>query len=226
MAEAVKRARRYDSPRRREQAAATRRAILEAAQRLFEEQGYAATTVPDIAKAAGVALKTVYVGFDTKAGLLRVLWDGRLSGDEAEIPVSQRAWYRGVLEEADPERKLRLVAAQSRVVKTRSGALMEVIRNAAPADPEIARLWDDIKTKLYDVSRSIVEQLYQNDALTSGLDVADATDILWTLNHPSVWQLLVAERGWGAGQYEQWLHNALCSQLLRGTDGIAEPPSA
>ena len=215
MAEAVKRARRYDSPRRREQAAATRRAILEAAQRLFEEQGYAATSVSDIAKAAGVALKTVYVGFDTKAGLLRVLWDERLSGDEADIPVTERAWYCGVLEEADPERKLRLVAVQSRVVKTRSGALMEVIRNAAAADSEIAKLWVDIKTKLYDVSRSIVEQLHQNDALTSALDVTAATDVLWTLNHPSVWQLLVAERGWAAEQYEEWLGGNLCSQLLR-----------
>lgn len=174
--------------------------------------------MPEIAKAAGVALKTVYVGFDTKAGLLRVLWDERLSGAEADIPVTERAWYRGVFEEADPERKLRLVAAQSRVVKSCSGALMEVIRNASAADPEIAQLWDDIKTKLYDVSRSIVEQLDQSNALTAALDVAVATDLLWTLNHPSIWQLLVAERGWAAEQYEEWLGENLCSQLLRGPE--------
>lgn len=226
MAETVKRARRYDSPRRREQAAATRRGILEAAQRLFEEQGYAATSVPDIAKAAGVALKTVYAGFDTKAGLLRVLWDERLAGDEAEKPVTERAWYRGVLEEADPERKLRLVAAQSRVVKTRSGALMEAIRNAAAGDPEIAQLWNAIKTKLYDVSRSTVEQLHQQDALTPALDVGAATDILWTLNHPSVWHLLVAERGWAAERYEEWLGQTLCSQLLREPESERHFPGA
>ena len=224
MAEAVQRARRYDSPRRREQAAATRRAILEAAQRLFEEHGYATTSMPDIARAAGVALKTVYVGFDTKAGLLRALWAERLSGDEANLPVTERSWYRGVLEEADPERKLRRVAAQSRVVKARSGALMEVIRNAAPADPEIALLWDDIKTKLYDVSRSIVEQLHQNEALIPALDVAAATDTLWTLNHPSVWQLLVTERGWTAEQYEEWLGAILCSQLVREPESSRQAP--
>jgi AcrR family transcriptional regulator len=42
MTEIVKR-RSYDSPRRREQAAATRREILQAARRLFEGDGYAAT---------------------------------------------------------------------------------------------------------------------------------------------------------------------------------------
>jgi len=70
MAERVKTKRRYDSPRRREQAAATRREILEAAQPLFERQGYAATTMAAIASEAGVALKTVYVAFETRAACL------------------------------------------------------------------------------------------------------------------------------------------------------------
>ena len=57
MAEGVKGKRRYNSPHRREQAAATRREILDSALRLFEEQGYAATTMAAIATEAGVALE-------------------------------------------------------------------------------------------------------------------------------------------------------------------------
>src|SRR3954466_3209022 len=132
--------RRYESPRRREQAAATRRQILEAAQRLFEEQGYAATTMSAIAAEAGVALKTVYVAFETKSGLLRALWHLLLRGDEADVPIDQRPWYREVLAEPDPERQLRLGAANARAVKERAGALMAVIRDAAPSEPDIAAL--------------------------------------------------------------------------------------
>lgn len=216
MAESVKRPRTYDSPRRRQQAAATRRTILEAAQRLFEQQGYAATSVPVIADEAGVAVKTVYVTFETKAKLLRTLWEERLGGEEASIPVTERVWYRALLAEPDAERQLRLVASQARAVKTRSGALMEVIRNAASGDAEIARLWNDIQAKLHRVARSIVEQLHEKDALAGGLEIAGASDILWTLNHPSVWQLFVGERGWTGQQYERWLGDILCSQLLRG----------
>ena len=222
MAQPVKRPRSYHSPRRREQAAATRQAILEAAQRLFERQGYAATSMPAIAAEAGVALKTVYVAFDTKAGLLHALWDARLGGDEEAIPVFERAWYRRVLEEPSPERKLRLVAAQARVVKTRSGALLEVIRNAASVDAEMAALWNRIQTKLHEVQRSVVEQLHHKHALARGLDVDTATDILWTLNHPAQWQLLVRERGWTAEQYEQWLGDIFCSQLLRQGPSIQD----
>ena len=214
MAPAVKRTRVYDSPRRREQAAQTRRSILGAAQTLFERQGYAVTSVPAIAEEAGVAVKTVYIAFETKAGLLRALWEDRLSGDEAALPVAERAWFRDLAAEPHPVQKLLLAARQSRAVKARSGALMEVIRNAAPADDEIATLWNDIQTKLHGVARAIVEQLNDRGALARGLGVPAATDIMWTLNHPSTWQLLVGERGWTAARYERWLADALSAQLL------------
>lgn len=213
MAESVK-TRRYNSPRRREQAAATRRAILEAAQRLFEHQGYAATTMAAIAAEAGVALKTVYVAFETKSGLVRALWNLLLRGDEGDVPVAERPWYREIVEERDPERQLRLNAHNSRVVKVRIAALLEVIRSAAPADPDIEALWSRIQTEFHANQRVIVETLHEKKALRRGLDVPRATDILWTLNHPNVWQLLVGERGWTPEEFERWLGDTACAQLL------------
>ena len=171
MAEPVKSKRRYESPRRREQAAATRREILEAAQRLFERQGYTATTMAAIATEAGVALKTVYVAFETKSGVLRSLWHLLLRGDQDDVPVPERPWYREIVEEPDPERQLRLTARNSRLVKVRAAALMKVIRNAASADPDVAALWSRIQTEFYDVQRPIVEALHRKKALRPGLDV-------------------------------------------------------
>jgi AcrR family transcriptional regulator len=214
MAERVK-PRSYNSPRRREQAAATRREILEAAQRLFEDQGYAATTMAAIAAEAGVSLKTVYVAFDTKSGVLRALWHLLLRGDEEDVPVMDRRWYREVLEEPDPERQLRLNARNARMVKQRAATLMEVIRSAAPADPDIATLWRRIQSDFYDNQRAIVEALKKKKALRRGLDVPRAGDILWTLNHPDLWQLLVGERGWTPEQWERWFADTVCAQLLR-----------
>src|SRR5215207_6659023 len=105
MVEPVKPRRSYHSPRRQQQAAATRRSILDAAQRLFEEHGYPATTMEQVAAEAGVALKTVYSAFATKSGLLRALWDLRLKGDADDAPVAERPRYREVLDEPDPQRR-------------------------------------------------------------------------------------------------------------------------
>jgi AcrR family transcriptional regulator len=213
MADRVK-ARRYESPRRREQAAATRRQILEAAQRLFERRGYAATTMAAIASEAGVALKTVYVAFATKSGLLRALWHLLLRGDEEDAPVGDRRWYQELLEEPDPERQLRLTARNSRVVKERAGALLGVIRSAASTDPDIAELWARIQTDFHDNQRAIVKALHAERALRPGLGVARAADILWTLNHPDLWLLLVGERGWTPAEWERWFADTIRSQLL------------
>ena len=219
MAQRVK-TRSYNSSRRREQAAATRRDILEAAQRLFERQGYAATAMAAIAAEAGVALKTVYLAFETKSGVLRALWNQLLRGDEGETPVAERSWYREVLEEPDPQRQLRLNARNSRVAKSRIAGVLRVIREAAPVEPDTGALWERIQSEFHANQRVIVERLAERKALRRGLDVDRATDILWTLNHPDVWQLLVGVRGWTPEQYEQWFGDTACSQLLR-TDGRA-----
>src|SRR5215470_8631997 len=198
MSERAEARRSYHSPRREAQAAATRREILDAAGRLFERQGYAATTMAAIAAEAGVSLKTVYVAFETKPRVLQGLWNLQLRGDEADVPVGERAWYRELLDEPDPERQLRTNAHNARVGKERFGGVLEVIRGAAPGDPEIAVLWARIQSDYRDNQRAIVASIAAKDALAPGLDVEQAADVLWTLNNPDLWQLLVGVRGWTA----------------------------
>jgi AcrR family transcriptional regulator len=214
MSEPVKGTRRYESPRRRQQAEATRREMLAAAKALFEEQGYGATTMAAIAAGAGVSQKTVYSAFETKSGLLRALWHLLLRGDEGDVPVGERRWYLDVLEERDPVRQLRLTARSSRIVKERAGDLLHVIRSAAPVDADAGELWRRIESDFYENQRGIVRTLHERGALAPELDVAGGTDILWTLNHPDVWQLLVRQRGWSPERFEQWLGDSLTAQLL------------
>lgn len=210
----VKPARSYESPRRREQAAETRARVLSAAQRLFESRGYAATSMNAIAAEAGVAAKTVYVAFESKAGVLRALWNVLLRGDDGPAPVGERAWFREVLLEPDPRRQLELNARNSRMVKERVGSLLDVLEGAATADPELGALWERIQREFHENQRAVVRSLHRKRALRPGLGVASATDILWTLNHPAVYRLLVRERGWRPARYEEWFAQAASAQLL------------
>ena len=124
-----------------------------------------------IAAEAGVALKTVYLAFDSKSGVLRALWNRVLRGDDESLPVAGRDWYRAVLEEPDPERQLRLNAHNARVVKERAGAVLEIIRNASQADPAIAALWQRIQEEFLANQRAIIETLAAREALRPGLGV-------------------------------------------------------
>lgn len=214
MSESVKR-RAYNSPRRRAQAEATRRDILDAAKRLFERDGYAATTISGIAAEASVAPKTVQLAFETKSGVLRALWNLLLRGGQDEAPIDRQPWYREVLDEPDPERQLLLNARNSRQAKDRIAATLIVIRGAATTDPDIGALWNRIQTEYHANQGVVVTSLNEKHALRSGLSVERATDILWTVNHPNVWQLFVGERGWTADEYEQWCAETASGQLLK-----------
>jgi AcrR family transcriptional regulator len=214
MPEPVKKTRRYDSSRRLRQAAVTRREILDGAKRLFERHGYSSTTMAAIADEAGVSLKTVYVAFETKSGVLRALWNVLLRGDDDERPVPQRDWYREVLDERDARCQLLETARNSRIAKERIGGIFEVIHAAATTDDDIADLWGRIQKEFRAVLRAIVVSIDEKGALAPALDVERATDLLWTLSHPSVWQLLVGERGWSPDAYETWCAEITCAELL------------
>jgi AcrR family transcriptional regulator len=204
----------YDSPRRREQAAETRRKILDAAEQLFSERGYAATAMPAIAAEAGVAVKTVYLAFGTKAGVLHALWDVRLGGDDQPIPVADRPWYRQLLAAEDPHLLVRAAARQSRVTKEHAGDVLRIIRQAAVTEPALADLWARIETEFRAILAGVAQRLDALGSLAPGIDATSATDLLWTLNHPDTWQLLVRGCGWSPDRYEQWVGETLSAQLL------------
>lgn len=209
-----KKTRRYDSSRRQEQAAATRSKILEAAEPLFVRDGYVATSMAAIAKEAGVALKTVYLAFDTKSGLLRALWNLRLRGDQDPVPIGERPDFQAVLSEPDPEKKLRKLIRFASAARERIAPVLEIVRGGAPADPEVGALWRRMQSEFYENQGAVIKSL-KKGALKPGLTPAKATDILWTLNNPTVFLLLVNDRGWSLDQQEKLIADAVCSQLLR-----------
>src|SRR3954454_16145106 len=94
---AARTGRRYSTPKRDQRAAATRAAILAAAETLFLRDGYARTSMKAIAGQAGVAEKTMYLAFASKAALLRQVIQVAVQGDEAPIPLPERPDWRALV---------------------------------------------------------------------------------------------------------------------------------
>jgi AcrR family transcriptional regulator len=188
---------------------------LDAALPLFIERGYAGTSMPDIARKAGVALPTVEAAFGTKVKLLMALRDVTIVGDDEVIPVAERSWFREMLDEPDPRRQLHRFAEVACRVKQRTARLNEVIRRAAPSDPEIGQVWQEVQDQVLGDHRVVVERLAAKGALREELDVEGATKILWLLNHPSVYYLATVEGGWPEEEFERWLAGAFIHQVLR-----------
>src|SRR5215203_4255934 len=203
MTQIVKPRRQYDSRRRREQAAQTRRDIEAAADRLFRERGYVGTSMPAIAADAGVVVETVYRAFGSKAALFKAIIDSALAGGSkrAEAPPAERPAIRAVIEETDPRRKLELYAATQPGVHGRSGPLYRVLVAAADSDPELREVLDGIEARRLHGLGGLAAQLAESRALRPDLSVDGARDIIWMLCSTAVHDLLVRERGWSSESY-------------------------
>ena len=212
MGSGVKR-RRYDSSGRRSRARATRLQILEAARRLFVDRGYAATTMTDIAAAAGVSVETVYGGFRTKANLLKVVWDVTIAGDDEPVPLMERPAILAIRAETDPERALRRYATFVAETAPRTAPVQSVIVTAAAADPAIADLAEELSNQRLTGLTAFARQLAGTGRL--GVPQDQARDLLWTLNSAQVYDLLVVQREWPLQRYETFLAQTWTSTLLQ-----------
>lgn len=214
MAQPVK-PRPYKSPLREQRAQETRKVILDAAERLFTEHGYAATRLADVAEDAGVSLATVKLVFGTKPTLLLNLWHRTMAGGlDDRVPVGERDWARRQAEATDPVERMDLAAENSVLIKSRIGHLVQLIQDAAPADEELAALWTRMQAEHREKSHEFAEQLRQEGSLRPDLDVAEAGDIAWALNHVNVYRIFVDGCGWTPERYRDWLADSMRRSLL------------
>jgi AcrR family transcriptional regulator len=206
--------RRYDATRRRQAAARTRTAILDAARELFTERGYTATPMTAIAERAGVALDTVYASVGRKPELARLLIETAISGTDQAIPAEQRDYVRAVQAAPDAETKIALYAAAVTAIAPRMAVVLAIIQQAAHTEPDLAALWDQIAERRAANMRRFVADLATVTPLR--LDLGDAADIVWATNAAELYQLLVGRRGWSPQRYERFLTDTWHRLLLPG----------
>lgn len=214
MSSPVKPRRRYDSTNRLEQAGRSRRLVLDAARRLFLDQGYAATTVAAIAGEAGVSVETVYKAFANKPGLVKAVFDVSVVGDDEPVPMLGRDLVRRIQAEPDPRRKLLMYGEHLTESAPRSVPVQLLVRAAAASDPGAAGVWDQMLTERLTGMAHFARHLHADGHLRADVSVDDACDILWTYIAAEWYELLVIRRGWDSDRYGRWIADALIAALL------------
>jgi AcrR family transcriptional regulator len=206
--------RKYDSTSRSEAAKTTRELILNSACAIFLEKGYAAATMPAIAAAAGTALDTVYATVGKKPALFRLLIEMAISGSDRAVPAEERDYVRAIRAETDAARKLQLYAAALGRIQPRLAPLIRVLQGAASLDSELGALWQTISQRRADNMRLLAKDLGATGRLRAGLSESKAADIIWSMNSPEFYLLLVEQRGWSTEEYAGWLGDAWIQLLL------------
>jgi AcrR family transcriptional regulator len=206
--------RRYRAPRRAEQAAANRRAILGAARDLFVERGYIAATVAEIADRAQVSVDTIYATVGRKPELLRELVETAISGTDHAVPAIERDYVKAIRSAPTAREALTIYAAAITSIHQRLAPIFIALRDAALTDPDCAALWTEITQRRARNMRSMVTELRATGGLRDDLTDHDIADVVWSMNAVEYWVLLVRERGWTPDRFGRWLADAWVRLLL------------
>jgi AcrR family transcriptional regulator len=189
---ASERSRSYRSPRREEQAAATRRSVLQAARHLFTTQGYTDTTVADVARRAKVSVDTLYASVGRKPQLLLAVHDMVLGSADEPVVAEQRDYVAAVRAAHGARAKLTTYAeALGRVFPT-TVPLAESLRVAAQGDPECRRVWDGLNQRRATNMVMLARELRATGDLREHLRDEDVAHLIWTMNSPEFYQLATA----------------------------------
>jgi AcrR family transcriptional regulator len=198
----------YHSRVRQRQAEETRRRILEAARSQFESCGYALTTLEAIAEMAEVSPKTVAAVFGSKRTLLAEVINPEAFG----TPVQQLIEELRATE--DPSGRLSLVAQITRQAYEPLASSLELLRTARAVAPELADVRRQIEMRRRQNQARLIAFLREQGALRPGLELQEATDVLWALTGYDLYRMLVVEQGWPPERYETWLAQLLIEHLL------------
>jgi TetR/AcrR family transcriptional regulator, regulator of autoinduction and epiphytic fitness len=204
--------RRYESAHRQEQAQLTRRAILNAAAKLFVEPGYAATPLTAIAAEAGVAIQTVYKVFGSKKILLSALVDVTVAGDDEPVPLGGQQFVTDIRAVAGARAKLERYAAHLADTHARQAGVMVALAGAATADPDAAAIWRKNLDERRQAMTLFAGELAATGELT--VDVHTAVDVLWLAMDVRNYDWLVRERGWPAEKFQRWYVDTVAAAIL------------
>jgi AcrR family transcriptional regulator len=214
MPESVNPKRRYQSARRTAQAADTRVAVLDAAQKLFVETGWQKTTIAAIARAAGVSSETIYAVFGNKTALLEALVTLAIRGAQPETPLLEQAVPRAIAAERDQRRQLHIFACDIAQVLSRVAPLIAVVRSAAESDPQLSALYRQLHAGRRHNLGAVADALLANGPLRARLDRDAATSAIWRLASPELFLLLRDVDGLTTEDYADWLAATLSATLL------------
>ncbi|MDT4915149.1 MAG: hypothetical protein QOC66_4277 [Pseudonocardiales bacterium] len=199
---AVKR-RSYQSTIRRGDAP---RLVCAAAGELFSTKGYLATSIEDIAAAAGVARPTVFTAVGPKPAILKAVVDQAMAGDYEPVRVADRPWFTEALAEPDPVRAVRLHARNLCRIVQRVAPLLRALETAAAVDADAAVLYAEVRRQRRAGTASMAADLASKADLRCNEQVL--ADVLFTLP-PDAYFRLVREEDWAMEKFETWLTDGL-----------------
>lgn len=203
----------YDASRRRERAVQSRREVLRRARGLLLSQGFGATTIAQIAGAAGVSAEFVYKNFGGKPGLVRAIYEESLLGS-GDVPAEERS---DAAQQAavDPRALMAQFGRFVSEVSPLGSPVQLLVRDAAAGgDAAMAALLREVDDARYARMLHNARQVIARGLVAPGLGEAEVADVFFTVTSAELYETLVLKRGWTPERLGRFVELTLVANLL------------
>lgn len=208
----------YHSPRREEQAKATRAAILDAAHDLFLTNGYAETSIDEIADRARVSRQTVYDSVGDKASLLYAVGERIVMNQDEAGPIIESDRWSPLTEEPDRAERIRMAARLSREMWESGMADFEwMTYEVAGTDPRLKEILEEAIQEKRRNNEAVARLLVPDDTPLPEETFQKIIELITAIDSAYVVRILTNDFGWSYDDYEDWL-TRLISSLLEAPD--------
>ena len=186
----------------------TRNRLLEAAETVFTERGYAGTTVARLAAEAGVSVQTLYLAWGSKRELLRGYMERALAGEQSSPQDAA-----GRFTDLPPRARLTELAKLVAEIAERAAIGWGLYRDAAAVDPEIATDWNELQLLRHQLIARILGDL-PTEVLLDGVNTTAAIDTAWAIASPETYDLLVNRLNYDLDHFRHWMTLTLTASIL------------
>ncbi len=188
---------RSPAPRWQRRADARPEEILEAALAEFDERGFEAARMEDIAKAAGISKAAIYLYFPSKMALLEALIEAKVA------PLAAQAQKLAAAGQADPLNALKLFAtvAAARMADPKVIAVPRLVIGISGRFPEIAEYY---RTHVVAKARGALEKLIETGIANGAMRKVDTAAVVRAFIGPLFFEAM-------------WTH------VLKGETALADP---
>jgi AcrR family transcriptional regulator len=206
--------------RRAARRAQTEMRFVEAATELFVERGYAATTLADVAECAGLAPRTLYLRFATKADLFQRCIGVAIATDADAAPIAERPWMTATMTAPTLSERVGLMATVTASLMSRSGDLLAVAQQAAATEPAIAAAAQAGRNETRRVIGEFWRRIDADGLLPAGCDIEWLTETATLLAHADTFLLLQRTTGWDIPSYQNWLEKSWTRLVTGSTEPV------
>jgi AcrR family transcriptional regulator len=203
----------YDAPARQAAAERTREGVLTAARELFVRQGYARTSVAEVAQRAGVSIDTVYAAVGRKPRLLLTVVDTVLAESLQPLPAEEREYVRAIRRAPTARDKIEAYAAALGRLMPTVAPLLLALRDAGLTDGDCRATWEHVSERRAANMLRFAAELRSTGAVREDLTDQDVADLVWTTNGPE-WFTAYSSRGRDPAAYSRAIADLWCRTLL------------